>query len=261
LTVGARVAFRADSSQELGYGHVMRCLTLANELKLGGAQCSFFSRATPAALRELISLGGHELVEMPRESSSASDGTREDPDFLVSELPEVVDWLVVDHYGIDASWERAARACARRILVIDDLANRSHDCELLLDQNFNSQGSARYAAHIPQSCRPLLGPQFALLRPEFMQARKCAKPRTGQVERLFVFFGGADAADCTSAALAALSRLEHEWQSVDVVIGAQHRNRNRIAGALQSPGVPASRADAFDGGPHVRGGPCPGRRR
>jgi UDP-2,4-diacetamido-2,4,6-trideoxy-beta-L-altropyranose hydrolase len=236
LSVTACIAFRADGSLELGSGHLMRCLALASELKEGGSECIFFSRAPSASLASLIASGGHRLVEMPAQQPAAPLDPLRDAERVAGSLTGPIDWAVVDHYGLDAAWERSARAWARRILVIDDMANRAHDCDILLDQNYSLRGSDRYEARVPLPCRLLLGPRYALLRPEFRRARERATPRTGKVSRLFVFFGGADAADCTSAALAALSRIDYSWESVDVVIGAQNQRKDRIAGECERQG-------------------------
>ena len=82
-------------------------------------------------------------------------------------------WLVVDHYGLDATWETRLLAglagdAAPRLLVIDDLADRPHQADLLLDQNvFGPDTEARYTVLVPAHCRQLLGPHYALLGPEY----------------------------------------------------------------------------------------------
>jgi UDP-2,4-diacetamido-2,4,6-trideoxy-beta-L-altropyranose hydrolase len=140
------------------------------------------------------------------------------------------DWLIVDHYQLNADWEQAMRGSARRIFVIDDTADRSHDCDMILDQNFFSDMQHRYDGKVPAGARRLLGPRFALLRPEFCAARKQARARDGATRRVLVFIGGADATNYTSVAIAALARLEPRPQHVDVVIGAAHSRRAAIEG-------------------------------
>ena len=95
------------------------------------------------------------------------------------------DWLIVDHYALDAAWERELRSLALKLMVIDDLADRSHDCDLLLDQNLQEPG--RYEALIPKTCMTLIGPKYALLRPQFAEARRNLRVRDGCVSRLLVF--------------------------------------------------------------------------
>jgi UDP-2,4-diacetamido-2,4,6-trideoxy-beta-L-altropyranose hydrolase len=138
------------------------------------------------------------------------------------------DWLVVDHYAIDGRWEGRLRSSVRKMLVIDDLADRVHDCDVLLDQNFYAVMQTRYEGKVPGNCQLLLGPGYALLRDEFQQMRAQTKLRTGDVERILIFFGGVDAQNYTGLAINALAELAIENTQVDVVIGVQHPCRGEI---------------------------------
>jgi UDP-2,4-diacetamido-2,4,6-trideoxy-beta-L-altropyranose hydrolase len=144
------------------------------------------------------------------------------------------DWLVVDHYALDARWESALRGTSKRILVIDDLADRRHDCDVLLDQNALIDTDPRYAGNVPQHCRLLLGPRYALLREEFRRLRASIRPRSGTVRRVLIFFGGVDPRDHTSQAIEALIGIGVQDLQVDVVIGAQHPRRHDIESACSS---------------------------
>ena len=138
------------------------------------------------------------------------------------------DWLVVDHYALDTRWESAMRETAKQIMVIDDIADRQHDCDVLLDQNFYTDMQTRYIGKVPAYCQLLLGPRYALLRDEFLKLREQIKPRTGAVKRILVFFGGVDADNYTGLAIKALTDMKLEDVHVDVVIGAQHPCRAGI---------------------------------
>jgi UDP-2,4-diacetamido-2,4,6-trideoxy-beta-L-altropyranose hydrolase len=189
-----KVAFRTDASREIGSGHVMRCLALAAELGSRGAEITFVCRALPDHYASLIAQAGHSLVEHDAVAA---------------------DWLVVDHYGLDARWEREQRAHARKILAIDDLADRHHDCDVLVDQNLVAQ--ERYAGKVPAGCELLLGPRFALLRPEFAQAREGSEQRR-PAPRVLVMFGGADPEDLTSRCVELLAKIGFAGP-LDVVAG------------------------------------------
>lgn len=139
-----------------------------------------------------------------------------------------VDWLIVDHYALDAEWERVQRAAARRILAVDDLADRSHDCDILLDQNLVLGMDTRYRSLLPEECQPLLGPTYALLRPEFGQGRKRLAARSGEVRRILVCFGGSDPANATGKALTAIAGLSGSSPNVDVVIGASNPHADAV---------------------------------
>ncbi|MBK7563233.1 MAG: UDP-2,4-diacetamido-2,4,6-trideoxy-beta-L-altropyranose hydrolase [Propionivibrio sp.] len=237
------MAIRVDASAQIGTGHFMRCLTLANALTQCGARIQFISRCLPAYLQEMLTAKGHKFVLL----DSCSDGA------LVGDLAHSAwlgtsqhgdaqasiqalsgqrwDWLVVDHYALDVRWETALRQAANNILVIDDIADRQHDCDVLLDQNYYTDMETRYIGKVPAHCRLLLGPHYALLRDEFHQLREQIKPRTGPVRRLLVFFGGVDADNFTGRTIDALSSLGVEGLHVDVVIGAQHPYRKRFESA------------------------------
>src|SRR5687768_10432457 len=217
----------------------MRCLALADGLKAVRAQSRFISRHMPGHLRDILHAGGHAFELLAGGDDGAIDdlahsawlGTsqRADARLTLQALSgKRCDWLVVDHYALDARWESAVRQAAQAILVIDDLADRVHDCELLLDQGACADAGLRYEGKLPSHCRLLLGARHALLREEFRQMRARAKPRDGNVKRILVFLGGADAAGYTMNAIDALDGLHIEGLQVDVVIGAQNPRRGDI---------------------------------
>jgi UDP-2,4-diacetamido-2,4,6-trideoxy-beta-L-altropyranose hydrolase len=142
-------------------------------------------------------------------------------------------WLVVDHYGLDAEWETALRPHVNHIMVIDDLANRPHDCDVVLDQNFSAEGDERYKDLVPGGCKLLTGPRYALLRPEYADYRKCLRARDGRVTRVLVFMGGSDPGNLTGMALKALSAPELEELHVDVVVGSSNPYADEIASLAQ----------------------------
>lgn len=206
-----KAAFRADASVDIGAGHVMRCLALADELRRRGAETRFLCREQPGDLCGLVAARGHAVHRLPVADARADAE-------LSAGAAAGADWLVVDHYGLDAAWEAALRGQVRRILAIDDLGDRAHDCDLLLDQNLERPGA--YAGLLPTPCRTLLGPRYALLRPEFARLREALPARRAEVGRILILFGGSDPLDLTGLALAALDRLERSDLAVDVVVGA-----------------------------------------
>ena len=146
----------------------------------------------------------------------------------LQQLGPDIDWLVVDHYAIDAPWETSLRPFATGIMVIDDLADRIHDCELLLDQNLYLEPEHRYRGKVGGGCRLLLGPRYALLREEFSAGKKYLVKRTGSLGRILVFFGGADPDNVTGKALDAIRSLQWADIQVDVIIGFNNPNRKAV---------------------------------
>jgi len=234
------LAFRVDASGEIGTGHFMRCLALADGLKERGARVRFISRHAPDHLRELVTGSGHEFIsiasqrephlaeKLPHSGWLGTSQRADARDTTQALSGEDWDWLVVDHYALDARWESALRGAAGHILAIDDLADRVHDCDVLIDQNLYLDAECRYAGKVPEDCRLLLGPRYALLREEFGRLRAGVIARSGRVHRVLVFFGGIDAGQHTSDAIEALASLGQRDLQVDVVIGAQHAQRREI---------------------------------
>lgn len=237
-----RVAFRVDASLVIGTGHVMRCLTLAQALRQRGAEVSFLCRAQSGDLRARIIAEGFEVASLTAPLSAYGDdadmpahapwlGTswRADARETVSLLGAhgAVDWLIVDHYALDHRWENEVRRAARALMVIDDLADRRHDCDLLLDQNLTVD-AGRYDPLLPAGCARLLGPRYALLREEFESARGSPRARDGSVRRVLIFQGGVDADDCTGRAIEAVACLGHADLAVDVVVGATNPRADEI---------------------------------
>lgn len=226
-----KVAVRADASAAIGSGHVMRCLCLADALRDRGAQVLFISHDLPAPLAAQVSARGHGLASLPAPGVPGENApqqawppARQNEDALATLAclqGGAVDWLVADHYGLDRHWESRMRTAASRILAIDDLA-REHDCDVLLDQGFHPDPARRYADRLNPAAMRLLGPDYALLRPEFAKARAQVVPREGQVRRLLVFMGGMDAGNATGLVLQAVALLRRPELLLDVVIGASH---------------------------------------
>lgn len=232
-----RAVIRADASPGIGSGHLMRCLSLAGALAARGAQVRFICRALPDHLARAISAAGHSLCELALAALPGDEAPQAawphahqaaDADATKAALDGWgADWLVVDHYGLDRTWEAAMRATAGRLMAIDDLG-RSHECDLLLDANMHHDAAARYAASAARISTLLLGPEFALLRPEFARAREGLARRGGPVRRLLVFMGGMDSGNATGHVLQAVARLGAPQPLLDVVIGASHPARDAI---------------------------------
>lgn len=213
------VVFRTDASIDIGTGHVMRCLTLAAALRERGAACRFVCRAHSGHLIDVIRQRGFVVATLPvsplpvvdlqlRHSAwLGSDQASDARETLATMAGQAVDWLIADHYGLGLAWERALRPACRRIMVIDDLADRRHDCDLLLDQNLGRLASD-YDGLVSRSCRLRIGPVYALLRPEFAAVRSRSLARRAAlpgIRRLLVTMGGVDKDNATGKALGALN--------------------------------------------------------
>jgi len=240
-----KVLFRTDASLQIGSGHVMRCLTLAHTLRQRGADCRFVCRTLEGNMLERIRHEGFEVLALPTDSNTsielaADDETLDYADWLgtrwevdAAQTIEVVegkdsDWLIIDHYALDRAWEEKLRLHTGRIMVIDDLANRNHDCDLLLDQNLFEDLSVRYQGKVPEECTQLLGPQYALLQPDYAELRTQAKLRKLPLKHLLVFFGGADRHNLAGLTISALEQISIPFERIDVVISRQSSHYEQV---------------------------------
>ncbi len=223
----------------------MRCMTLADVLRQAGAEVSFICRELPGNLCGLIEAAGFALARLPQPANAFKPVVNSDiphaawleVDWRVDaeEAGQILarkyaetDWLIVDHYALDAQWEGAMRRYVKNVMVIDDIADRKHDCDLLLDQNMYANFGSRYDGLVPLHCRKLLGPDFVLLRKEFCEARGKLQKRDGNARRILVFFGGADSTGETEKALRAIELLGRPDIALDVVVGASNPHKDRI---------------------------------
>ncbi len=234
------VVFRADASLAIGTGHVMLCLALAEVLRERGAKVKFICREHDGNLIQVLEERDIQVMRLPRPpqgSPSASHdgygswlGVTQPQDALETAeglRRENADWIVVDHYALDAEWEARIRPTVHKLMAIDDLADRAHDCDVLLDHNYSEQAE-RYAQLVPKGCRRLLGPRYALLGRKFRAYRRSVRAHRGKVETMLVFFGGSDPENTSRRALEALSVPGLRHVEVDLVVGANNQNRAEL---------------------------------
>jgi UDP-2,4-diacetamido-2,4,6-trideoxy-beta-L-altropyranose hydrolase len=234
-----RIIFRTDANQQIGTGHFMRCLTLAEEMRRSHADICFVARDLPMYLQQMLTKHGVQFIALPKPEVSQDvdelpyaawlkTTQAEDAEQTLAALGATTwDWLVVDHYALDHRFETPLRKACKYVMAIDDLADRVHDCDVLLDQNYYQDQAQRYRDKVPSHCRQLLGPSFAQLRPEFKAMRDKVQVRTGKVNNILVFFGGVDADNYTGQVLDLLISLNLGVQ-VSVVIGQQHPQKEKI---------------------------------
>ena len=217
---------RTDASVYIGTGHVVRCLTLADEITSRGGNIQFICREEEGNLIGLIERKGYGLHRLPRGIGLAED--RELTKEILENQSDCPDWLIVDHYDIDILWEAPQREFVRRIMVFDELANREHDADILLDQQYSTE-KTRYNRLIPEKCIQLLGPEFAVLKSQFRLAREKLRERSGAIKRIMVSMGGTDKKNATSLVLKAFYKMNHFGFDIDVVIGPTCKHRLDIA--------------------------------
>lgn len=219
-----KIVFRTDAALHIGVGHVMRCLTLASAIKSKGVSTHFVCREFEGHLAEKILEEGHQLHLLPCSSPQPSNGPLQD---LIpphagwlgvsweNDLHETqkalsglqIDWLIVDHYAIDYRWEREMRRLVNKIMIIDDLADRVHDCDLLLDQN-PGRKNTDYSRIVPNDTVKLTGSTYALLKNEYSRLRSVSLSRRSKstLKRVLISMGGVDKDNITSKVLSCLNQ-------------------------------------------------------
>ena len=235
-----KIAIRVDSSKIIGSGHLMRCLTLAGQLERNeNAEIYFIARDLEGNLNALITDKGFKLKVLPRYAENSAligyakwltvsqDTDSAETKDILSSLGSV-DMIVIDSYAIDINWERAIRPFVKKIFVIDDLFNRRHDCDILLNQNFGFDFEKKYKGLVPPDCELRLGLKYLLLREEFYETKKSLRKRDGNIKNILVFYGGSDLTSETVKALQALAKLNLPNVTVNVVVGANNANKNLI---------------------------------
>lgn len=249
-----QILIRCDASQIIGSGHVMRCRNLARELQRRGAEVVFICRVREGDLIKMISEEFRVLCLPPfsdpepnviglngRTLYSAWLGCSQSEDIcdcidaINTCLDKPVHWLVVDHYGLDHSWESNIRShigklqgFSPELLAFDDLLDRPHNASVIVDPNrFGRMALHAYQLHVQEGCRLCLGPAYAPLDTLYSQLQFLA-PQRKSVQRILVFFGSTDYRNYTTSALEALSTPALSHVGVDVVLGSASPHFNSV---------------------------------
>jgi len=206
---------RADASVAIGTGHLVRSRTLAEGLMARGWRTTIVTRELVDGLAAGLQAAGIEIVRLPIGSSIDSE-----PEAIVQRVGPDATLIVSDHYDLGGKWFQAIRRQipGAVLMAIDDLADRPLPVDLVLNQNLGA-GAGRYATLTSPSTRILAGAAYALLRPEFGQLRARGRLRDGRVDRILVFFSGADGPDVTARAVDGLAGI---GVPIDVVVGASY---------------------------------------
>ena len=223
-----KIAIRVDGNAESGVGHVLRCITLADKLIDYNIKCTFFVRNISKSLFELLDekfevilLDRIDIMFAATDEYSRWLGVNQRFDaeeFIACARPGNFNGVVVDHYGLGYHWERPVQDNFRFILVLDDLANREHICNLLVDQSIGRKASC-YSPLVPQICTLLVGPKYALLRDEFSADFSGCKKQYD----ILINFGGADKDNYTEHVLSMLAMYANMHKhSIKIIIGSDY---------------------------------------
>jgi len=239
-----RVVFRVDASLQMGSGHVMRCLTLANELQQQGHNITFICRELIGNLNTLVEQTGHEVITLPVNTDFKSDNIyldwlgatqKQDAEQTIEVISKNTDLLIVDNYALDEIWHQQLRPFTKKIMVIDDLANRGFDCNILLNQNLGIK-KEEYKDKVSDECQLLLGCEYALLRPEFAQLRSQAlekRKNTKEIKNILISLGGSDKENLTHEILKDINND----LDIKVVLGSSSPHNEMIKQYAQNENI------------------------
>jgi UDP-2,4-diacetamido-2,4,6-trideoxy-beta-L-altropyranose hydrolase len=237
-----KVVFRVDASLQMGTGHVMRCLTLANELKQQNHEIVFICRDLTDNLNLFIK---YPVLALPKNDNFQSDGLylnwlgatqEQDAQQTIKAIPKNTDLLIVDSYALDEIWHKKLRPHTKKIMVIDDLADRQFDCDMLLNQNLGTQ-IEDYKDKVPNDCELLLSCDYALLRPEFSNLREKAlikRQNTKEIKNILISMGGSD---ITNKTYEILQDISDNLNIVVVLGGSSPHNKMIISYAKDKENI------------------------
>jgi len=238
------IIFRVDSSSIIGTGHIIRCKTLAEALKKKGCDVSFISRNHNGNISKDLADNGFEVVLLPKPQDRIVEklnyvdwlGVSQKIDAnetILAINSKKIDLLIVDHYALDKEWEDMVSPYVHKLMVIDDLANRNHSCDIILDQNFSNDAQDKYKPLINNKCKTFFGPEYALLNSAYVNYKASIK-YTKSYDRIFIFMGGSDSENITNKLLNILKKDEFLHIEIDIVLGVNFTNKNKLINEASS---------------------------
>lgn len=221
---------RADADQEIGTGHVMRCLALAQAWQEhGGGSATFAMARKTAALESRLVSDGQEVLDIAASPGGADDARQT---VAVARRKKTA-CVVVDGYHFKAEYQRIVKDAGLRLLFVDDFGHAGHYCaDLVLNQNLYADESL-YSDREP-STRLLLGSRYALLRREFWPLRGRRRTINSVGSKVLVTLGGTDPDNVTLKVLRALQQIRMESLDAVVVVGGSNRHGEELRSAVRN---------------------------
>lgn len=189
------IAFRVDSSFNIGSGHIYRCMSLAAQLRFHllreqkTSDIYFISKKAPGNFIHLITQAGFKTITLEQQLTEEEDAV----ETLKILHHYQVSKLIVDHYELSLTFESKVKKSNIKLIAIDDLMNRVHDCDILIDQNYKENYTSCYKDLVPKNCKLFLGPRYSLLREEFYTQQSQLKIYPiKEIKQVLVFFGSSD---------------------------------------------------------------------
>ena len=231
-----QIAFRVDSSSKIGIGHLIRCRSLAIHLKKQDHQITFFCKNHFGNSNYLIKNEGFQLIELKAGKNKnlknsygnwLGSSQIEDASQVINSSNKDFHWIIVDHYGITKKWHKIIKGKIKNILVIDDIASRSYDCNMILNQNFNLNYRKLYQGKVSKETKLFLGPQYTILDPDYIKIKKNKNIKNTVTKSVFVYFGGEDHFNLSKITVLALGMKEIRHLKIKMVLPQKVNERTK----------------------------------
>jgi UDP-2,4-diacetamido-2,4,6-trideoxy-beta-L-altropyranose hydrolase len=230
-----KLIIRADASIEIGTGHIMRCIALAQGWQDRGGEVLFISHCESDTLRERILKEGFRFISLNRTCPDVSD-LEDTLDIIEGEKNGQRDWVVLDGYHFTSEYQQAVRDRGHPLLVIDDMNHLPfYHADILLNQNLHAL-DLKYCSDSDTTL--LLGSRYVLLRREFLEYRKCRRRIPDKARKILVTMGGSDPGNVTLMVIDALRNLNDSEIEIKVVIGPANPHRETLSKALTGANFP-----------------------
>tara|TARA_Y100000590_G_scaffold43848_1_gene46700 strand:+ start:22807 stop:23871 length:1065 start_codon:yes stop_codon:yes gene_type:complete len=220
-----------DASTKIGSGHIFRCLTLSQELKTIFSKIIFLTSDDSKAIIENIKPNDIQTIHISSfKNLKLQDYTHEFETIkkILLDYSQDENFLLIDHYDIDSNFELMLKNLFLRIFVIDDLANRKHSCDLLIDHGYYKDLDNRYNKFVTKNTTKLLGPKYMIIRPEFRNISKKNLERQTTLKKILITFGSVDESNECEKALDALCSLNEKKFEINVIAGTYNKNFSNL---------------------------------
>jgi UDP-2,4-diacetamido-2,4,6-trideoxy-beta-L-altropyranose hydrolase len=227
---------RADATSELGAGHVMRCLALAQAWRDAGGRALFAMAQAPPAIKQRLRAESCEVVYISAQPGSEEDGR----ETLRLAQEHKADWVAVDGYQFGSDYQRNLKAAGFKVFFVDDYGHSEHYyADVVLNQNVSAD--EKLYQNREAYTRLLMGTKYCLLRREFTAWREWERdiPKVGR--RVLITMGGADPQNVTGRVMQGLGLVQRGDLEATIVVGGSNPHFEALQSAAGHKGIALSR--------------------